>query len=530
MIFGFAAVKPVLIKEGVYRHLCSNQENSQRVPVCYGQELRLNLMFTVAAVAANVSAFPVGTILDTYGPRICGIIGSCLLTVGALFLAFAAHIPVLDAYITGYLCLALGGPFVYISSFHISNAIPARSGLVLATLNGAFDASSAVFLVFRLVNEKAGDSFSIQRFALAYLVTPLFIICAQILIMPSVSYKTVEELIQQAHVHIAAEASDRVDVNIQDRDERERQRNARRMHRQEVIDKIHGLLVESDREAASSIKALFDRPDIRSTTPSNHTKPEEHIGSVWGTLHGFPALHQIRSPWFILIALFTILQMLRLNYFIASIRQQYEYLFASTRLARRLNEVFDIILPLGGLLAIPFVGTIIDYSSSTFILGLLVTTATLIGILGCIPRSLIAGYTNIALFVIYRPFYYTAVSDYAAKVFGFQTFGKVYGLMICLAGLGNSAQAGLDTLTFRVFNHNPIPVNVVLTAVTALVGVVLVGFVWWRTRAMVISGADARIENGGMSFHENEDEFVGDREQEPLLYTSRRPRYGIASG
>lgn len=490
-------------------------------------------MFTVAAVAANVSAFPVGTILDTYGPRICGIIGSCLLAVGSLFLALAAHIPIFDAYIASYLFLALGGPFVYISSFHFSNAIPARSGLVLATLNGAFDASSAVFLLFRLVNENTGGSFSIQRFALAYLVTPLFIISAQIFIMPSVSYKTAGELIQQAHVHIAAEASDRVDGNTQDRDEGEQQRNARRMNRQKAIDKIHGLLVESDRETASSIRALFhrdNRPDTRTPIPSNHTNPNKPTpGSVWGTLHGISAAHQIRSPWFTLIALFTILQMLRLNYFIATIRQQYEYLFASPRLARHLNEVFDLILPVGGLLAVPFVGVIIDYSSSIFILSVLVTTATLIGILGCIPHSLIAGYANITLFVIYRPFYYTATSDYAANVFGFQNFGKVYGLIICLAGLGNFAQAGLDTLMFRVFGQNPIPVNVVLTAVTALVGMVLVGFVWWRMRDMA-TGTVSEIEDGGMSFHENEDHLMGDRGEEPLLSMSQGPGYGIASG
>ena len=520
-----------MIKEGVYRNLCSDQEDSQRVPVCYGQEIRLNLMFTVAAVAANVSAFPVGTILDTYGPRICGIIGSCLLAVGALSLAFAAQMPVFDAYIAGYLFLALGGPFVYISSFHLSNAVPTHSGLVLAALNGAFDASSAVFLIFRVINEKTGGSFSIQRFSLAYLVTPLFIITAQMFVMPSVSYKTAGELIQQAHAHIAAEASDRVRGNIQDRDEGVRQRNARRTHRQEVIDKIHGFLVESgDREAASSIKALFDRgnrPDTRTPTPKPN-KPTS--GSTWGTLHGLPAGQQIRSPWFILITLFAILQMLRLNYFIASIRQQYEYLFASPRLARHLNEDFDFILPIGGLIAVPFVGAIMDYWASTFILTVLVTTATLIGILGCIPHSLIAGYTNIALFVIYRPFYYTAISDYAAKVFGFQTFGKVYGLMICLAGLGNFAQAGLDTLTFRVFCHNPIPVNVVLMAVTGLVGVVLVGFVWWKTRYMANLGTVSGIEDGGMPFHENEDDdSVGNGEEEPLLNTSRRG-YGTAGG
>lgn len=83
--------------------------------------------------------------------------------------------------------------------------------------------------------------------------------------------------------------------------------------------------------------------------------------------------------------------------------------------------------------------------------------------------------------MLYRPFYYTAVSDYAAKVFGFQTFGKVYGLIICLAGVGNFAQAGLDAVTLKGFNGDPVPVNAVLTGLVGVVGVCLVGYVSWKT-------------------------------------------------
>lgn len=39
-VFGFAAIKPIFIKEGVYRNLCSPDEINQNVSVCYGQELR----------------------------------------------------------------------------------------------------------------------------------------------------------------------------------------------------------------------------------------------------------------------------------------------------------------------------------------------------------------------------------------------------------------------------------------------------------------------------------------------------------
>ncbi|PYI20112.1 hypothetical protein BO86DRAFT_207070 [Aspergillus japonicus CBS 114.51] len=492
IVFGFAAIKPVLIREGVYRDRCSQEELDNNSDVCYGQELRLNLMFTIAAVATNVFALPVGTILDTYGPRVCGIIGSISLLLGSLLFGLSDQLP-FDGYMPGYLFLSLGGPFVFISSFHLSNTFPTRSGLILSTLTGAFDASSALFLIFRLLNESTNGSFSSTRFFLIYLIVPIFIITAQLTIMPTTSYKTAGELVQEAHAHIAAEATDHVDNAIQDRNEGERQRNDRRMHRQNVVSQIQDLLSsptlqpQSYDDASPLERPLSPEPIPIPTATEPTTTPQSDkphtAGGVWGALHGASALTQIRTPWFILITLFTILQMLRINYFVATIRQQYTYLLQSPDLAATLNSTFDVLLPLGGLVSVPFIGTILDSARTPSVLLTLVTTATLIGILGCIPSEA-AGYGNIALFVLYRPFYYTAVSDYAAKVFGFQTFGKVYGLIICLAGLGNFAQAGLDALTFTIFDRDPTPVNALLTITTFLVGVALVTFVSWQARRM----------------------------------------------
>ncbi|KAI7346871.1 MFS general substrate transporter, partial [Hortaea werneckii] len=141
-VFGFAALKPVLVEEGVYRETCTPDELEEGVYTCYEQELRLNLIFTVAAVSTNVCALPVGTVLDRYGPKVASVVGVVNLTIGALAMAFADYLP-FDAYVVGYLFLALGGPFVFISSFQLSNTFPQHSGLILALLTGAFDTSSA---------------------------------------------------------------------------------------------------------------------------------------------------------------------------------------------------------------------------------------------------------------------------------------------------------------------------------------------------------------------------------------------------
>ena len=463
IVFGYAALKPVLIREGVYRKYCTQKELEKGVRVCYEQEIRLNFMFTVAAVSTNVCALPVGTILDRYGPRVSGIIGAVFLAAGCVFFAFAWQLP-FDGYIPGYFFLALGGPFVFISSFQLSNTFPQYSGLILALLTGAFDTSSAIFLFYRLIYAASNGTFWPKKFFLAYLAVPVFILVAQIFLMPRNSYKTVGELVIQVEEQVNDEHDS--DNEIEDQELLARLRQVRHERGESIISEITELL--------------------GSKNGQNQVKKEEekrHISGVWGALHGRTATEQIRTPWFILITLFTVIQMTRINYFVATIRPQYEHLLGDYLKAVPINKFFDVALPLGGVISVPFIGLILDNTSTPLVLAFLISTATLIGILGIIPEVW-AAYANVCLFVVYRPFYYTAVSDYSAKVFGFATFGKVYGLIICLSGLFNFSQSALDALTLKVFHKNPIPVNIMLLVMALVVGVALVWYVWRKSRSI----------------------------------------------
>ncbi|EWC43622.1 hypothetical protein DRE_01509 [Drechslerella stenobrocha 248] len=450
VVFGYAAIKPVLIAEGVYRDRCTRDELDQGVRECFGQELHLNFMFTCAAVATNVCALPVGTILDRYGPRISGMIGAAFFTAGCLLFAFAWELP-FDAYIPAYLFLALGGPFVFISSFQLSNTFPSNSGFILSLLTGAFDASSAVFLVYRLIYFASGETFWPKKFFLAYLVVPAFTFLAQVFVMPRESYKTVGELVHMVE-----------DEQYHSSDE-------------ELPEEVRNSVQEERRASVASEIDLLLGPK----GGERHQKREEvkrDISGVWGAMHGKSTREQIMSWWFVLITLFTVIQMTRINYFVATIRPQYTYLLGSFEAAVEINNFFDIALPMGGLVAVPFIGALLDRTSTTFIIGLLVATATAIGVLGILPYTW-AAYANVVLFVVYRPLYYTTVSDYAAKVFGFVTFGKVYGTIICLAGVFNFVQSGLDALTHGVFGGNPVPVNLMLLISAVVVGTALVLFI-----------------------------------------------------
>lgn len=414
-------------------------------------------MFAAAAVATNVFALPVGTILDRYGPRISSIAGSVLLAIGAVLLASAEQLP-FDGYLPGYVFLALGGTFIFLPSLQLSNTFPNHSGCILALLTGAFDSSSAIFLFYRLIYMASGNRFGPQKFFVIYLIIPLLILISHIFLMPSDSYKTIGEIAEFVKSSSSGQGNGEGEPISQAQE-------ARGNHSERTVNEYASLLAKNSDDKNQQ-----------------EEERKREISGVWGALHGRSALQQIKTPWFILITLFTVFQMMRINYFIATVETQYEYLLHSHALAKHVSHVFDVVLPAGGVIAVPFIGLILDNLSTTFVLGLLVVLATTIGVAGVLPFNW-AAYTNIALFVLYRPLYYTAISDYAAKVFGFHTFGKVYGLMICSAGALNLLQAALDVVTHKVFHSNPIPVNVTLLTIVLLVGSTLTGYVWHESRA-----------------------------------------------
>jgi MFS family permease len=155
---------------------------------------RLNFFFAIASTTCNVSALPVGTILDRYGPRVCAVLGSVFLAAGALLMGYAFEFPEYDGFVVANVMLALGGTFVFLPSFQIANAFPKYSGTIVATVTGAFDASAAVFLFYRLAYQSSEGNFSPQKFFFGYLAVPVLIFVAQFTIMSPDNYKTLPEL------------------------------------------------------------------------------------------------------------------------------------------------------------------------------------------------------------------------------------------------------------------------------------------------------------------------------------------------
>lgn len=77
-------------------------------------------------------------------------------------------------------------------------------------------------------------------------------------------------------------------------------------------------------------------------------------------------------------------------------------------------------------------------------------------------------------------------SDYSTKVFGFATFGRIYGTIVCISGMVNFVQSGLDALTYGPLHGNPTPINATLGALGGIIGVTLTIFVRIRGRVFVV--------------------------------------------
>ncbi|QPG74534.1 hypothetical protein FOA43_001864 [Brettanomyces nanus] len=471
-IFGFAALKPVLISEGVYKDLCPVDVLSSS-DICVERDLKLNFMFTLAAVVTNATAFIVGRVLDTYGPRITGIVGSFVIFGGAVLLASGSRITLFDSYLSGYVTMAFGGPFVFISCFQLANSFPGHSGLVLALLTGSFDTSSALFMFYRVIYQNNYvKNLSLNKFFTAYLIVPVFILVCQLTIMPKNSYKTVETL-----ARIGKTGIDETGLPVDSEDSR--------YDPQEVNELERTRSHLSIRSSKSVFEEIADK------------QLNDKSGGVHGVLHGKQVKEQLKTPWFYLMCLFTTIQMLRINYFLATIRSQMTWYFDSELTAIKINKLFDIALPLGGVLSIPFIGLILDNLKTLTTLHILLIVSALIGLAG-MTSSIFLQVAGICVLVLYRPFYYTAVSDYCAKVFGFETFGTVYGTIICFSGICNLLQSYLDKLTHFSFHMDPNPVNGLLLGLTILFGGSMLGYVKGQERKIkrqaIISEALAGAE------------------------------------
>lgn len=181
-VVGYQAILPMLLDAGVYASLCphhaslSSGGGHSTTPLCIEQQLRLDAMYVTSILLLNVMGFPWALFIGRHGPRVTTICGALLAGIGAVM--FAVSSDALQLWAPGYCIIGAAAGGIVWPVFGLVELFPANKGTAQSFVNGAMDASSAVFLLFQPLFYSLHLSLPTLFFGFAAVVVGLGVIAA----------------------------------------------------------------------------------------------------------------------------------------------------------------------------------------------------------------------------------------------------------------------------------------------------------------------------------------------------------------
>ncbi|XP_034400250.1 solute carrier family 43 member 3b [Cyclopterus lumpus] len=153
-VFGWASLVFILKTEGYFSSLCVNttEFNATHVLDCSGQDEQFSFVFTIASFMNNFLTLPSGFLFDWFGTTMARLVGIFLYTLGTLMMAFSTA-ALSNLLFPAASLLAAGGILFLITNMQVGNLFGSRRSTIITLYNGAFDSSSALFLVIKLLHE-----------------------------------------------------------------------------------------------------------------------------------------------------------------------------------------------------------------------------------------------------------------------------------------------------------------------------------------------------------------------------------------
>ncbi|XP_025998129.1 solute carrier family 43 member 3b [Astatotilapia calliptera] len=154
-VFGWASLVFVLKEEGYFSSLCVNGTgvNGTLVLDCAGQDEQFSLIFTIASFMNNFLTLPNGFLFDRFGTTVTRLYGIFLYTIGTVMVAFSTSALAILLF-PALSLLAVGGILFLMTNMQVGNLFGSRRSTIITLYNGAFDSSSALFLVIKLLHER----------------------------------------------------------------------------------------------------------------------------------------------------------------------------------------------------------------------------------------------------------------------------------------------------------------------------------------------------------------------------------------
>ncbi|XP_035405860.1 equilibrative nucleobase transporter 1 [Cygnus atratus] len=157
IIFGWASLVYVLKDLDYFRELCqpsaSSGPNRTLLPDCSGQDEQFSLVFTIGSFMNNFMTLPMGYVFDRFGTTVARLIAISLYTGGTLLVAFST--PDLAVLLFPAMSmLSVGGILLILTNMQVGNLFGKYRSIVITLYNGAFDSSSAIFLIIKVLYER----------------------------------------------------------------------------------------------------------------------------------------------------------------------------------------------------------------------------------------------------------------------------------------------------------------------------------------------------------------------------------------
>nr|XP_046259341.1 solute carrier family 43 member 3a [Scatophagus argus] len=156
VVFGFASLMFVLKEEGYFSHLCDSVPDANGTMTstdCSRQDEQFSLVFTIASFLNNFLNLVNGYLFDRFGTMVTRLLGICLYTTGTLLVAFSSA-AFSELLFPALSCIAVGGILLLLTNMQVGNLFASHRSTIITLYNGAFDSSSAVFLIIKVLYEQ----------------------------------------------------------------------------------------------------------------------------------------------------------------------------------------------------------------------------------------------------------------------------------------------------------------------------------------------------------------------------------------
>ncbi|KAI3352774.1 hypothetical protein L3Q82_019351 [Scortum barcoo] len=154
VVFGFASLVFVLKEDGYFDQLCVPVSNGTvATKDCSRQDEQFSLVFTIASFLNNFLNLVNGYLFDRFGTMVTRLLGISLYTTGTLLMAFSSA-AISELLFPALSCISVGGILLLLTNVQVGNLFAAHRSTIITLYNGAFDSSSAVFLIIKILYEQ----------------------------------------------------------------------------------------------------------------------------------------------------------------------------------------------------------------------------------------------------------------------------------------------------------------------------------------------------------------------------------------